>query len=491
MTVQTAIAAESTRCLLLIGDDAGQKRVITATAARAGWWVISAQQGASALMMLGQEENSDVGAVLIDNWRGGAAGEKLLADILAVRPSLPVLILADEDGASSAVAAMRTGATDYLLKPLVADRLLAALHAAADRRKGDGELRFLSEKLSPPLEFDEIVGSTPEFRAALAVAAKAARSRSPILIEGERGTGKELVARAIHHASPRRKKPFVALDCATIPANHIEAVLFGHEQGAFPGAFTRRQGSCEAADGGTLFLENIGDLAPDTQCRIAELVETGRVTRIGSDVSVPVDVRLIASTTRCLSDDAAGGLFDAALFAAFNHIHACLPPLRARSTDIPALARHLLLRIGEQPGMRPLTISDDGLQVLMGYGWPGNVRQLQNVLFRAAIQASGDALTAADFPRIRHESTFSRRSADLGTERTSNPPAPSSLTGAPGVTLFTPDGHMRPLEEIEADVIRLAIGHYRGRMTEVARRLGIGRSTLYRKLGELGIDAAA
>ncbi|HEY6916932.1 MAG TPA: sigma-54 dependent transcriptional regulator [Allosphingosinicella sp.] len=490
MTVNAALATDTPRCLLLIGGDAGQKRIVTATAARAGWWVIGAPDTATATAMLREEENADVGAVLVNGWPLGIAGETLLSDIRAIRANLPVLILTEKAEAGQAIEAMRAGATDYLVKPLVADRLLAALHAAADRRKGGGELLFLSEKLTQPLEFEQIVGSSPEFRAAMAVAAKGARNRTPILIEGERGTGKELVARAIHHASPRKKKPFIAVDCASIPPSHIESALFGHEQGAFAGAFTRHAGCFEAADGGTIFLENIGDLSADTQGRIAHIVNTGQLKRAGGDEVVSIDVRLIAGTRRKLADDAAAGLFDPDLYAALSHVNVYLPPLRERRGDIPSLARHLLFHIGEQPGMRPVTVSDDALGVLMRFGWPGNVRQLHNVLFRAAVQSKSAVLTAADFPHIQHESTFNRRAADVGAQPAAAP-EPSALTGAPGVTLFTPDGHLRPLEDIEADVIRLAIGHYRGRMTEVARRLGIGRSTLYRKLSELGIIEAA
>ncbi|QPQ56108.1 sigma-54-dependent Fis family transcriptional regulator [Allosphingosinicella flava] len=490
MTVQTAITAETPRCLLFVGDDAAQKRIVTATAARAGWWVIGALDGDAAAALLADPDNADIGAVLVDRWETGGNGA-LLNRVRHMRPNIPVMILADSACTAQAVEAMRAGASDYFTKPLVPDRLLASLHAAADRRKGEGELRFLSGKLAQPLEFENIVGSSPEFRAALAVAAKAARSRVPVLIEGERGTGKELTARAIHHAGPRRKKPFVLIDCAAVAPGHVESALFGHEQGAFPGAFTRKAGAFENADGGTLFLENIDYLAPDTQAKVAKAVASGQIERVGGTAPISTDVRLIASIAQRLQGDAAAGLFDETLYAAFGAVHVFLPPLRSRNSDIPALSRHLLLRISEQPGMRTLTIADDALGVLMSYGWPGNVQQLQNVLFRAAILSRGDALTAADFPHIRHESTFNRRAADLGTGGSAVTPAPSAVTGNPGITLFLPDGHLRPLEDIEADVVRLAIGHYRGRMTEVARRLGIGRSTLYRKLGELGIIDAA
>jgi DNA-binding NtrC family response regulator len=202
-------------------------------------------------------------------------------------------------------------------------------------------------------------------------------------------------------------------------------------------------------------------------------------------------VRIIAATNRRLTDEVAAGRFREDLYYRLNVVHVDIPPLRDRSSDIPALARHLLARIAEQPGMRYLSITDDALAVLMRYGWPGNVRQLQNALFRAAVLCEGNALTAVDFPQIAQESTFSRRASDLHRPHLHGASQNAALDHAPGITLYGSDGNMRSLEEIEADVIRLAIGHYRGRMTEVARRLGIGRSTLYRKLGELGIGEVA
>jgi DNA-binding NtrC family response regulator len=202
-------------------------------------------------------------------------------------------------------------------------------------------------------------------------------------------------------------------------------------------------------------------------------------------------VRVIAATNRTLTEEVAAGRFREDLYYRLNVVHVGIPPLRDRISDLPALVRHLLARIAEQPGMRHLSITDDGLSVLMRYGWPGNVRQLQNALFRAAVLCDGDALTAADFPQIAAEARFGKRADDYHAKSLTGASQSAALAHGAGVTLYASDGHLRPLEDIEADVIRLAIGHYRGRMTEVARRLGIGRSTLYRKLGELGIDAAA
>jgi DNA-binding NtrC family response regulator len=225
--------------------------------------------------------------------------------------------------------------------------------------------------------------------------------------------------------------------------------------------------------------------------KLLRALETGEIQRVGSRIVQTVDVRIIAATNRRLIEEVAKGTFREDLYYRLNVVHTQIPPLRARASDIPPLARHLLARISEQPGMRHLSITDDALAVLMAYGWPGNVRQLQNALFRAAVLCDGNALSAADFPQIRQESTFSKRSDDYHAKPLNGASNTAALSAGGGITLFESDGNMRTLDEIEADVIRLAIGHYRGRMTEVARRLGIGRSTLYRKLGELGIGDAA
>ena len=482
---------DATRCLLLIDDEPAQRRLVTAIGARAGWWVTGAPDVEAAQKILRDPEAPKIDAILLDHWLPGAAGTALIEQIRAERPDLPLLILTAQTSVAVAVDAMRAGANDFLVKPIAPDRLLAALNAATDRRQRGRELRPLSEKISKPLAFDEIVGSAPSFRSALAIAAKAARARVSVLIEGESGSGKEVIAQAIHTASPRGRKPMVTVNCGAIPANLVESVLFGHEKGAFTGAFDRHIGRFEDADGTTLFLDEVGELPLDTQVKLLRAIETGEIQRIGGRGVQVVDVRIIAATNRRLIDEVARGRFREDLYYRLNVVHVDIPPLRDRASDIPPLARHLLHRIAEQPGMRHLSITDDGLGVLMRYGWPGNVRQLQNALFRAAVLCDGNALTAADFPQIAQESTLSRRSSDFHNKALNGAAGTSAMTQGPGITLYDHDGNMRSLEEIEADVIRLAIGHYRGRMTEVARRLGIGRSTLYRKLSDLGIENAA
>jgi len=464
--------------LLLIDDEPAQVRLISAIAVRAGWRTYTAPDIDTALMMIGRSP-VPIDVALLDCWSPESTGRNDVATLRRAHPKLPIVMLTARTSVEAAVSAMRAGASDFLVKPIAPDRLLVALEAAASG-PSHGELRPMAEKISKTLAFDEIVGSAPAFRAALAIAAKAARARIPVLIEGESGVGKEVVAEAIHAASPRGKRQLITVNCGAIPANLVESELFGHEKGAFTGAFDRHIGRFQDADGGTLFLDEVGELPFDAQVKLLRVLQTGEIQPIGSRAIRQVDVRIIAATNRTLADEVAAGRFREDLYYRLNVVQVTIPPLRQRTGDIPALVRHLLARIAQQPGMRGLGITDEALNLLMRYSWPGNVRQLQNALFRAAVLCEGDALTAADFPQIAYAS--SAPALDV---------AQRPLSGAAGVTLFEANGHMRTLEAIEADVIRLAIGHYRGRMTEVARRLGIGRSTLYRKLAELGIDHAA
>lgn len=475
---------EPTRSLLLLDANADERRLIAAIAARAGWSVVGAADAETAVALLQGPHGREVQAAILGSW-DSEQGPQLIEVLREHRPNLPVIVLSHADTVSTAVEAMRAGASDFLVRPVAAERMLEALAANADRRRASGELAPVSEKLAPTLELEQLIGAAPEFRAALAVAAKSARNRLPVLVIGEPGSGKETVARAIHAASLRSKATLLTLDCKASAANIIDSELFGHEKGAFPGAFASKVGKLVEADGGTLILDEIVALPPETQERLDRMLATGEVRPVGLNGSHSVDVRVIATSSRPLPDD-----FNPGLAERIGGTTVVLPPLRERSGDIPALARHLLSRVAQQAGLKPLSIGDDALAVLMRYGWPGNVRQLAGVLFRAALQCDGSSLTAEHFPHIAVQSRFTSRRTDIAP-MLSKTRSEQAIAGAPAVTLYTADGHLRPLEEIEADIIRLAIGHYRGRMSEVARRLGIGRSTLYRKLGGLGIDTTA
>src|SRR5688500_890982 len=356
------IIENRTRSLLLLDADPDERRLVAAIAGRAGWSVVGAACNETAVGLLQGPHGREVQAALIGNWNP-ESGPELIADLRSQRENLPIIVLAEGDSVSVAVEAMRAGASDFLSRPVVQERLMEALAVNSDRRKAAGELAPMTEKLAPDLSLEQLVGAAPDFRATLAVAAKAARNRLPILIVGEAGTGKETFARAIHAASLRARGPLIAVDCKSIPANIIDSQLFGHEKGAFPGAFAAKHGRVFEADGGTLLLDEIAALPAETQEALDRVLATGEVRPVGCNGSNSVDVRVIATSSRPLPED-----FNAGLAERIGATVVTIPPLRERSGDIPALARHILARFAEQAKLRPLTIGNDALAVLMQIG---------------------------------------------------------------------------------------------------------------------------
>ena len=329
------------------------------------------------------------------------------------------------------------------------------------------------------------------------LAQKAAASNIPILIEGESGVGKELVARAIQGSGERRSKPFVTVNCGAIPDNLVELILFGHERGSFTGATEKHVGKFVEAHSGTLFLDEIGDLPLDVQVKLLRAVQDGEVDPVGGKSTVKVDIRLISATHRDLLQQVKDGAFREDLFYRLNVYPIVVPPLRERRADIPHLVRHFMARPTSGKGAAPRieAISESALAMLQAYDWPGNIRQLENAVFRASVLCEGDILTEEEFPQIRAQVEGSidldRHEPALAATSTAAPseaalPAAAKTFGI--LKAIDERGNVRPLADIEIEMIRLAIEHYRGQMSEVARRLGIGRSTLYRKFKEYGID---
>lgn len=472
------MATDESRLLMLIDDEPAQSRLITVLAAREGWRTLVVKDSETAIATLGTRQGMQLSAIILDQWVPGDDACELIRELKQRRPAMPILMLTTSASPLLAVEAMRAGATDYLVKPVAPDRLMQALRSATRLEAPRDELQPLTEKFDATPDFDAMVGNAPAFRTALAKAAKAARGHGHVLIQGENGTGKDMLLRAMQAASPRVRAPVRFVNVRGVPANSVESLLFGHEPGAFPGAFDRQIGALQHCDGGTLVLDEVDRLPEAVQEKLAVALETGVVRPIGAHHGYKVDVRVLSATNLPLGALEDAGFFHPHLLAQVAPTRIALPPLRERTSDIPALARHFLARIGEQPGLREVTISDSALAMLGAYSWPGNVRQLQAVLFRAAVFCEGEVLTSDCFPQLATLVGEGHESA-------------SPMQQGVGVMLYSEDGNLRPLEEIEADVIRLAIGHYRGRMTEVARRLGIGRSTLYRKLADLGIDNVA
>ena len=471
------MATENSSLLLLVDEEPAQARAIAALAQREGWRTSAVADCEAALAKLASPEGKDVATVLFDTKLTGDKATDFIRKVKDARPKVVVLMLTASGAPLLAVEAMRAGASDYLVKPVVPERFSSALKGTSGITEIRDELQPLAEKLSPILEFDAMVGTDTQFRTALAKAATAARGHGHVLVEGESGTGKEMLMRAIQHSSSRSKAPFKLIACEGQPQQTLESILFGHEKGAFAGAFDRHEGALAFCDTGTLLIDGMDTMPHAIQDRLAEVLETGIVRPTGGAHGFRIDVRIVAASDRPLQYCVEDGAFSAALYEKLSATRIVMPPLRERAGDIPGLTRYFLSKIGEVEGMAHHSIADSGLSLLEAYDWPGNVRQLQTVLFRACVHEKREALTAHSFPHLNEL----LGNADRGESR----------ARGLGVLLYEDDGNIRPLEHIEADIIRLAIGHYRGKMTEVARRLGIGRSTLYRKLQELGIDNAA
>jgi DNA-binding NtrC family response regulator len=423
----------------------------------------------------------------------------VLAKIRDASLSVPVIVQTAHGGIDNVVSAMRAGAQDFVVKPVGIERLQVSLRNALNAFALKGELQRIRHSREGRLTFADIITRSETMAGVLRTAQKAASSTIPVLIEGESGVGKELFARAIHGSSERKAKPFVAVNCGAIPDNLVESILFGHEKGAFTGATERHTGKFVEASGGTLFLDEVSELPLAAQVKLLRALQEGAVEAVGGRKPVKVDVRIISATNRKLLDRVKGGQFREDLFYRLHVLPLTIPPLRARREDIPHLLRHFLARFCAEEN-RPITgINGEAMAQLAQLEWPGNIRQLENVVYRAVVMSDGDQLGLADFPLAAAQSATAPESQSQHGEPLIVPPAfhstaPAMVSGndipiaplpaAGTLAMLTRSGEMRPLEEMETEIIRFAISHYRGQMSEVARRLKIGRSTLYRKLDE-------
>ncbi|ALK07915.1 Transcriptional regulatory protein ZraR [Blastochloris viridis] len=481
---------------MVVDDDPVQRRLLEATIGRLGYAVVAVDSGEAALQALAQREGG-VDAVLLDLVMPDLDGMAVLTRLREQGCAVPVIVQTANGSIDAVVSAMRAGAVDFVVKPVGAERLAVSIQNALATRALESEIRRFKRSRAGTLTFSDVLTRSSRMAAVLKLAHKAAASSIPVLIEGESGTGKELAARAIHGSGTRRAKPFVAVNCGAIPENLVESILFGHEKGAFTGAFDRHIGKFVEADGGTLFLDEIGELSPDAQVKLLRTLQTGEVDPVGGRHTVKVDVRVVSATNRDLLARVKAGQFREDLYYRLAVFPLVLPPLRHRPEDIPELVRHFAVRFAAEEGKRVRAVSAEALRMLAGYPWPGNVRQLENAVFRAVVLAETDELTVAEFPQIAAQIDDGAPLAPFEVEPGEIPLAAEvpavQLAAEPGesLPLTGPGGHVVAMEEVEAAVIRHAIRHYRGQMTEVARRLGIGRSTLYRRLKDLGLDAEA
>jgi len=482
--------------ILIVDDDPVQRRLLEAAITKAGMAAVTAPGGGPALDLLRGPRGEQIALVLLDLVMPDVDGITVLTRLRAAHNELPVIVLTAKGGIDSAVEAMRAGANDFLVKPANPERITVSIRNALKIGTLSGEVTRLKKRNDNRLLFDDLVARSSEMRQVFRLGTRAAQSNIPILIEGESGVGKELIARAIQGGSERAGKPFITVNCGAIPENLVESILFGHEKGAFTGATERHFGKFQEAHGGTLFLDEIGELRLDMQVKLLRALQEGEVDPVGAKRPVKVDVRIISATNRDLAELTREGSFREDLYYRLNVFPIFVPPLRQRREDIAALTRHFIARFAAEENKPVSGLTPEAAELLENYDWPGNVRQLENTVFRAVVLCDGMMLDVCDFPQIAAAMGVNpapRRQIIAPAKASEGGYAPQAFGQAAmpspyALSAIDAAGHMRKLEEVESEIIRLAISRYDGHMSEVARRLGIGRSTLYRKLKELGLE---
>ena len=462
--------------VLVVDDEGGVRASLAGILGDEGYAVEAVDTGEAALEAL---EARRYDLVMLDVWLPGQDGLEVLRRIRERDAELPVVVISGHGTIETAVKAVRLGAQDFVEKPLSLEKTVLAVRNALRQRRLESELRELRERL---VERYTMVGESEGVRRLRAEIAQAAPSNGRVLIFGENGTGKELVARQVHAQSQRAAQPFVEVNCAAIPEELIESELFGHTRGAFTGALAARKGKFELADGGTLFLDEIADMSLKTQAKVLRALQEQRIEPVGGAGGVDVDVRVIAATNKDLQAEIRAGRFREDLYFRLNVIPFHVPPLRERREDVPLLTRHFLRLLSAEHGRRPREVSDEALTVLSRLPWPGNVRELRNILERLVIMTPGERI------ELRH--------------------LPASLAAAEGQ--LAPEAQEAPAAEPKDDTLaaareeferRYILSRYRecgGNMSRTAEALGVERSNLYRKMkaygllkarGELGDDA--
>lgn len=490
------------KTILIVDDDPTQRRLMRAVCEKAGFPVLQAESGEEALSTLQSEEGSSASLMMLDLRMPGLGGMETLKRAKSLRDDLPVIVLTAQGGIDTVVEAMQNGATDFFVKPASPERVVVSINNALNLTTLKGEVSRLKRKRDGAMGFKDLVGDSGALRNVMRIGERAAASNIPILITGESGVGKEMIARAIQGSSERVGRPFITVNCGAIPENLVESILFGHEKGSFTGAHQKHIGKFQEADSGTIFLDEVGELPADMQVKLLRVLQEGEVDPIGSKRPAKVDVRVISATNRDLVEEVKAGRFREDLYYRLNVFPVHIPPLRERREDIPALVDHFIQRYNAEERRDVRGVQHEVLEVLKKQAWPGNVRQLENTIFRAVVLAEAPYLTARDFPLLAAE--FEDAGVDLGppildeaysaipeepaASAAQRPLSGNSSTPFENIDVFDRDGHLRTLEAIERDLIQLAIDTYDGRMSEVARRLGMGRSTLYRKLRDHGIE---
>ncbi len=491
--------------VLIVDDDPVQRRILEQAVVRFGYNTMIAEGGQEALDYLSSPAVKDISVMILDLVMPDVDGMAVLERMGPELARLPVIVQTAHSGIDTIVNAMRAGADDFVVKPVSPERLHVSIKNALKLNALEGEIKRIRKQRAGALTFDDLVVRSPAMAQVIKLGKRAAQSDIPVLIEGQSGVGKELIARAIQGESPRSGKPFVTVNCGALPENLAESILFGHEKGAFTGAVAKHSGKFVEASGGTLFLDEVGELPLDIQVKLLRALQEGEVDPVGAKAPVKIDIRMVCATNRNMIDMVKAGLFREDLYYRLNVFPIWVPPIKERAEDIPGLVHHFISRFAAEEGKDITGIEQRALTMLQAYDWPGNVRQLENAVFRAMVLCDGDALRPCDFPQIA--AALEGYDAEVpplpepvapapeGPAMIGMDPPPSTAPvatlgdgGAIGIAALDEAGDMRPLEDIEAEMIRLAIERYRGHMSRIARKLGIGRSTLYRKVRELGLE---
>ena len=473
------------KTVLIVDDDPTQRRLLQAVIEKSGFSTLQADNGDSALDMALGADGSNIHVLMLDLVMPGRSGMETLEELAAKRPELPVIVLTGKGSIETVVKAMKMGARDFVVKPASPERIIVSIRNALEMKTLVGEVKRLKKTTNGGLTFKDLIGNAGSMRPVVAMGERGAKANIPILITGESGVGKEVIARAIQGASERSDKPFITVNCGAIAENLVESILFGHEKGSFTGANAKHLGKFQEAHTGTLFLDEVGELPLEMQVKLLRVLQEGEVDPIGSKRTVPVDVRIVSATNRDLAEAVKAGTFREDLYYRLNVFPIAVPPLRERREDIPALLEHFIKRFNAQEQMTVIGADSDTVELLKNYEWKGNVRQLENTIFRAMILSDGHSLKPNDFPQISGLApSMPSASDDALSALVKKAGADEDLA----VTFLDREGHLRTLEDIERDLIQFAIENYSGHMSEVARRLGIGRSTLYRKVREHELD---
>ena len=483
------------KTIVVVDDDPTQRRLIQAVLEREGFAATLLGGGDALLDRMAAGAPCDI--ILLDLVMPGRSGLETLTELRNRGYQTPVIVLTASGGIDTVVQAMQAGASDFFVKPASPERIAISINNALSIGALRSEVAQLRKRAEGRTTFADLVGESPAMNLVRRMGERAARSSIPVLITGESGVGKEVIARAVHGSSDRAGRPFVAVNCGAIPEALVESILFGHEKGSFTGATDRHAGKFQEANGGTLLLDEVSELPLDVQVKLLRVLQEGEVDPVGARRSVKVDVRIISASNRDLARAVSDGVFREDLFYRLNVFPIEAPPLRDRRQDIPALVESFIRRFSIEEGRAISGASAETMEMLVGHDWPGNIRQLENAVYRAIVLADSPQLQPYDFPAI------SGLSPPASAAGASPPPslehllAPAGGPALPGeaapqpVSVLDEDGHLRTLDAIEADLIRLAIERYQGHMSEVARRLGIGRSNLYRKVRENGLGELA